>query len=136
LYTAVALHLPSAVLATVPWQVLADWQVWLAEHVCPLAHAPHERVPPHPSASDPHVAPCAAHVVGVHVWHVPAEEQVEPPEHVPQLNVPPHPSARAPHVRPCAAHVVGLQAPSGAGLFIHARMSATGRIRTSGFESA
>jgi len=39
----------------------------LLVQVCPLGHVPQFRVPPHPSESDPQVAPCAEHVVGVQV---------------------------------------------------------------------
>src|SRR5262249_45552399 len=40
--------------------------------------APHESIPPHPSATIPHDAPTAPHVVGVH----PHRFAVPPPPHV------------------------------------------------------
>jgi hypothetical protein len=68
---------------------------------------------PHPSEMMPQLAPCAAHVVGVHPhWFI-----MLPPPHVfgivhpPQSIVWPHPSEMPPHVAFCAAHVVGTQMP-------------------------
>jgi hypothetical protein len=105
--------------------------VLLELHVCPEGQVPQLRLPPQPSAIDPHVALRAAHVVGTHAWQVPDAEQVWPLAQVPHWSVPPQPSDADPHVLACAAHVDFVHVPNGTGFLIQARTSASGRKRTS-----
>jgi hypothetical protein len=61
---------------------------------------------------DPQFLPCAAHVVGVHVFVTQTLlVQVWLVLQVPQLSVPLQPSGMDPQFLPCAAHVVGVQPP-------------------------
>jgi hypothetical protein len=81
---------------------------WLARQTCPEAHwqngslSPMHvlqfNVPPHPSEARPHVACCAAHVVGMHpqTFGVPPPPQFSGLGHDPQLTVPPQPSGAVP----------------------------------------
>jgi hypothetical protein len=52
-------HVPGATLVPGPHLLLVQ--------VSPLGHTPQLSVPPQPSEADPHVAPSAPHVDGVHV---------------------------------------------------------------------
>jgi hypothetical protein len=83
--------------------------------ICGAVHAPHWSKPPQPSPCGPHVAPSAAHVVGMHAAAPPHWLNVPPPPHVwggvhePHWMIPPHPSPDAPHPIPSCAHVLGTQ---------------------------
>jgi hypothetical protein len=68
---------------------------------------------PQPSASEPHVTPWEAQVLGTqglaeHFAGVPPQFGVVP-LHWPQLIVAPQPSARSPHCVPVPAQVLGVQ---------------------------
>jgi hypothetical protein len=83
------------------------WHTWvLAMQGALPGHEPQSRVPPQPSASEPHWAPCAAQVVGVQLhWletHVPWAQS-------PHDSVPPQVSGTEPQAAPWAAQVVGVQ---------------------------
>jgi hypothetical protein len=66
-----------------------------APHTCMPLQLPHGRVFPQPSEMMPHLAPTAAHVVGLHTHLFALHE--EGAVQLPQSSVPPHPSSTSPH---------------------------------------
>ena len=70
-------------------------------------HEPQLNVPPHPSATDPHVLPSDVHVAGMQTLHT-LFVQV-PAAHAPHVSVPPHPSPNDPQLPGMDAHVAGVQ---------------------------
>jgi hypothetical protein len=87
----------------------AHWCVLLLQ--CSLAgHVPQlSAVPQLPSGTKPQMAPCAAHVDGVHVTHWSLELQASPEPHEPHERKPPQPSEGCPQCAPSVAHVAGVQ---------------------------
>jgi hypothetical protein len=97
------------------------WQPhWLGvpppPHVLGCRHTPQLSKLLQLSESMPHVAPAAAHVLGL--AHGPVPHLLGPPPphvweegHEPQPTVPPHPSAIVPQLAPVAAHVFGAHGP-------------------------
>jgi hypothetical protein len=108
----VSLHVPSLTvpqLAPCAEQLecvqATHWLIVLHTVFAPV-QVPQLSVPPQPSESVPHWAPCAAHVVGVQ-QRLPL--QTSPPGHEPHDRENPHPSPIVPHWAPCAAQLVGVQ---------------------------